>query len=183
MGRRLRAAAQAVAFWAVVAALLAYTLFPFYWAVLGAVQPAERLFRLPVTYWPAAPTGENFARVLASEDFLIALLNSALVCTGAVALSLALGALAAFALGRLAFRGRRAMRYLVLGMTMFPQIAVLGGLYAMINALGAGAKGQASEQFVINFLTDIERAVLGFCAERVPEIDMPSQKLVFLCKA
>ena len=54
---------------------------------------------------------------------------------------------------------------------------------AMINALGAGAKGQASEQFVINFLTDIERAVLGFCAERVPDIDMPSQKLVFLCKA
>ena len=54
---------------------------------------------------------------------------------------------------------------------------------AMINALGAGGKGQASEQFVINFLTDIERAVLGFCAERVPDIDMPSQKLVFLCKA
>jgi SAM-dependent methyltransferase len=57
-----------------------------------------------------------------------------------------------------------------------------GKVRAMINSLGAAAKGQESEKFIISFLTDIERAVLDFCAERVPEIDMPSQKLVFLAK-
>ena len=53
----------------------------------------------------------------------------------------------------------------------------------MINALASSAKGEESTQFVVNFLGEIERAVLGFCAERVPEIDMPSQKLVFLAPA
>jgi SAM-dependent methyltransferase len=53
----------------------------------------------------------------------------------------------------------------------------------MINALASSAKGEESTQFVVNFLGEIERAVLGFCAERMPEIDMPSQKLVFLAPA
>jgi SAM-dependent methyltransferase len=54
---------------------------------------------------------------------------------------------------------------------------------AMISRIGAGARGQENEKFIIDFLTDIERAVLGFCAERIAEVDMPSQKLVFLAKA
>jgi len=51
-------------------------------------------------------------------------------------LSLAIGALGAYALGRFRFRGRLPVLYLVLSMTMFPQIAVLGALYTMITWLG-----------------------------------------------
>jgi SAM-dependent methyltransferase len=52
---------------------------------------------------------------------------------------------------------------------------------AMINQLG-GSLGNdpQSTQFVVNFLTEVERSILSFCQERIPEIDMPSQKLVFL---
>jgi trehalose/maltose transport system permease protein len=58
-------------------------------------------------------------------------------------LSLALGALAGYALGRFRFRGRGTTLYLMLSMTIFPQIAVLGALYKLItrfqlyNTLGA----------------------------------------------
>ena len=38
-------------------------------------------------------------------------------------------------------------------------------------------------RFVLNFLTDVENAVLSYCRERVAEIDLPSQKLVVLARA
>ena len=44
-----------------------------------------------------------------------------------------IGAFAAYALGRFRFRGRTAVLYVMLSMTMFPQIAILGALYTMIN--------------------------------------------------
>ena len=47
--------------------------------------------------------------------------------------SVAIGALAAYALGRFRFRGRSVVLYLMLSMTIFPQIAILGALYTMIN--------------------------------------------------
>ena len=48
-------------------------------------------------------------------------------------ISLAIGSLAAYALGRFRFRGRSFVMYLMLSMTIFPQIAILGALYTMIS--------------------------------------------------
>ena len=53
-------------------------------------------------------------------------------------LSLAIGTLAAFALGRFQFRGRSFVMYLMLSMTMFPSIAILGALYTMISGFSLG---------------------------------------------
>ena len=50
-------------------------------------------------------------------------------------LSLAIGSLAAYALGRFRFRGRSFVMYLMLSMTIFPQIAILGALYTMISGV------------------------------------------------
>jgi trehalose/maltose transport system permease protein len=52
----------------------------------------------------------------------------------AISVSLALGA--AYALGRVAFRGRSFLLLLVLAVSMFPQVAVLSGLFELIRALG-----------------------------------------------
>lgn len=64
------------------------------------------------------------------------LLNSLVVAGGATLLSLFLGVLAAYALGRLPFPPRNAVLYLVLAMTMFPQISVLGGLFMLLRQAG-----------------------------------------------
>ena len=48
-------------------------------------------------------------------------------------ISLAIGSLAAYALGRFRFRGRSFVLYLMLSMTIFPQIAILGALYTMFS--------------------------------------------------
>jgi trehalose/maltose transport system permease protein len=72
------------------------------------------------------------------------LLNSALVAGGVTILSLAIGSLAAFALGRFRFRGRSLVMYLMLSMTMFPSIAILGALYTMISGFGVGSSSSRS---------------------------------------
>src|SRR5437773_1514605 len=44
-----------------------------------------------------------------------------------------LGSFCAYAMGRMKFRGRTVIMYLILSMTMFPQIAILGSLFQMIS--------------------------------------------------
>ena len=54
---------------------------------------------------------------------------------------------------------------------------------AMMNSLSNGIQDPQGKQFVTNMLAEIESAILSFCRERIAEIDMPSQKLVFLARA
>jgi trehalose/maltose transport system permease protein len=58
------------------------------------------------------------------------------VSTLVVALSLLLGVTASYALGRFEFRGRTTVLMLILGVSMFPQVAVLSGLFEVIRMLG-----------------------------------------------
>ena len=54
----------------------------------------------------------------------------------ATALSLCLALTSAYALGRVRFRGRAAMLFAILSVSMFPQIAVLSGMFELIRFLG-----------------------------------------------
>lgn len=125
-----------VAFWILIVIILLYTLFPFYWAIVSSLKPSTELFDTPVAYWPKNPTLQNYRDVFANPVFPLALRNSVIVTVSTVLLALILGSLGAYALGRLRFRGRTFILYMILGMTTFPQIAILGSLYQMI--VGAG---------------------------------------------
>ena len=125
-----------VLFWILVVAIIFYTVFPFFWAVISSIKPNAELFAVPVQYWPSQLNWTFYQFVLANGDFLRALRNSVIVSLTTVTISLILGSLAAYAMGRLKFRGRTPVLYLILSMTMFPQIAILGSLYQMITSLG-----------------------------------------------
>ncbi|WP_437274763.1 carbohydrate ABC transporter permease [Sorangium sp. So ce375] len=120
-------------FYLLVAAVVVFTVFPFVWAFVSSIKPDDELFTTPVRYWPDRATLDNYRLVLANGEFQTALLNSVIVAVSVTAVSLAVGSLAAYSLGRFRFRGRSAVLYVVLGMTIFPQIAVLGALFEMIN--------------------------------------------------
>jgi trehalose/maltose transport system permease protein len=122
-----------VPFWILILAIFVYALFPFYWALRSAFMPATELFNTPIKYFPTDPTLANFREVLSSNFFQRALLNSTLVAGSVTLMSLAIGSLAAYALGRFRFHGRTFVLYLMLSMTIFPQIAILGALYTMIS--------------------------------------------------
>ena len=120
-------------FWLLIAAIFVYAIFPFYWALRSAFTPESELFRTPVDYFPKHPTLANFRGALSTSTFQHALINSTIVAGSVTLISLAIGSLAAYALGRFRFRGRSAVLYLMLSMTIFPQIAILGALYTMIT--------------------------------------------------
>ena len=120
-------------FWALVILIFFYALFPFLWAIRSAFTPEGDLFTTPLQYFPTHPTLDNFREALSTDFFRRALINSTIVAGSVTVLSLVIGSLAAYALGRFRFHGRSFVLYLMLSMTIFPQIAILGALYTMIN--------------------------------------------------
>lgn len=125
-----------IGFGALVALIFFYTVFPFYWALISALKPEAELIRTPATFFPETISFANFEAVFRNDKFLRGLLNSAVVSVSVVLLALVIGSFAAYSLGRLKFRGKRWMLYLILSMTLFPAISILPGLFTVVNELG-----------------------------------------------
>ncbi|EOD01885.1 carbohydrate ABC transporter permease [Caldisalinibacter kiritimatiensis] len=136
-----------VGFWILICFIFIYMLFPFYWAINSSLKSESQLQMTPATFVPRdpetmsiAPTLKNYIAVIKDGQFTRGLWNSTVVAVSTTVLALLVGSFAAFALGKLRFRGKRASLYIILAMTMFPQVTILSGLYAVINKLGIGAK-------------------------------------------
>jgi multiple sugar transport system permease protein len=116
-----------------VAAAFTFCTGPFLWQALTSVRPESELTRLSL---PSALSFSAYAQVLANRPFLLALLNSFAVASLTTVLSLAVGALAAFALAKLPVPGARALLAVALAASMFPPIAAVGPLFLAVRALG-----------------------------------------------
>lgn len=123
-------------FYLLVTFVVVYSVFPFYWALISSFKPSDALFASDPSFLPLPFTLDHYRNVFIQANFGRNLLNSVIVAGGATLLSLTLGVLAAYALGRLPFPPKNAVLYLVLAMTMFPQIAVLGGLFMLLRQMG-----------------------------------------------
>jgi trehalose/maltose transport system permease protein len=123
-----------VGFYALIGVILFYTVFPFYWAVVSSLKSGSAIFQ--VEFLPAHPTFDNYRALFAEQSFGRNIANSLIVASLATAISLALAATGAYALGRIKFRGRAAIMFAILSISMFPQIAVLSGLFELIRQFG-----------------------------------------------
>ncbi len=135
-----------VLLWVLIVVMAIWMLFPFYWALNSSFKTEGQLAMTPATFVPRDPTTNevsfswiNYEAVFSNEAFLRAIVNSTIVAVSVTVLALGIGAFAGFALGKLRYRGKTGTMYIILAMTMFPQIAVLTGLYSMINAFGIPA--------------------------------------------
>jgi trehalose/maltose transport system permease protein len=122
-----------VLFYLLVVVILIFNLFPFLYALLSSFRPSNDLFS--TSLWPKALGLDHYQAVFKDARFVGSLINSIIVAGSTVLISLALGSICAYALGRLPFRFKAPVLYLVLTMTMFPQIAVLSGLFVMLKNL------------------------------------------------
>lgn len=134
-GARIRHLARRAGFYLLVLLVALYALVPFVWAISTSLKGEGELFG-PATLIPRDPTFANYLNVLSNGPFMTSLANSLFVAGGSAVLALSAGSFAAYALGRLRFRGKQAMLYAVLAMTMFPQISVLSGMYENVRELG-----------------------------------------------
>ena len=122
------------AFYILLVVIGLYTVFPFYWAIVSSLKSGSALFE--VEYWISQPYWQNYLSVFKEQPFGRNILNSLFVAVSTVALSLVLALTAAYAIGRIQFRGRMLLLFVILGVSMFPQIAVLSGMFELINSLG-----------------------------------------------
>lgn len=123
-----------IGFFVLVCAILLFCVFPFYYAILTSFETGTAIFT--PNYLPASLDLANYAQVLGQGTFPRNVLNSVMVAAATVAISLFLGLTAAFALARIRFRGRKLLLLTVLSVSMFPQIAVLAGLFEIVRLLG-----------------------------------------------
>jgi trehalose/maltose transport system permease protein len=123
-----------VGYWAASLLFIAVSLFPLVYALSSSLKRGTGLFSPELL--PALPTLANYVAVFQDQPFARNLLNSVLVATGVVALSLSLSLMAAWSLGRVQFRGRGVLLMLILSASMFPQVAVLSGMFELVRFFG-----------------------------------------------
>lgn len=121
-------------FWVLILAIAFYTMAPFFYAISISFRTNAQVL-VSARYLPEDPSLLNYQNLFGDSDFMRTMFNSSLVATVTVLASLIVGSFAAYALGRVQFRGRMVVMYTVLAMTMFPQISILSGLFAIVNDL------------------------------------------------
>ncbi|GLY93699.1 carbohydrate ABC transporter permease [Actinoplanes sp. NBRC 103695] len=110
--------------------------FPVYWVLNTAFKPSNEILRFEPTFIPNSPTFDNFKSAFNAPFFQQDLLNSVIITLGAVAGAIVVGFLAALAIARFQFYGRKAIILVVLGVQMVPLVALLIPLYLMMQGFG-----------------------------------------------
>jgi N-acetylglucosamine transport system permease protein len=107
---------------------------PFAWALLASLKTSREIFGSPWSL-PAAFQWSNFARAWDKEvgEYL---LNSIVVVTGGVVLTMLFGSMAAYVLARYRFPGNRLIFYLFAAGMMFPVFLAIVPLFFVVKNLG-----------------------------------------------
>ena len=123
-----------IGFYALVVTIVVFSVFPFYYAIVTSFKTGTALF--VVDYFPKSFDLGNYINVLGQRTFPRNILNSLFIASTTVAIALFLAVTASYALARVRFRGRGLLLIVILAVSMFPQVAVLAGLYELIRFLG-----------------------------------------------
>jgi multiple sugar transport system permease protein len=112
----------------------AYALVPVLWILSLSLKSRATL--TDGRFLPRDPTLENYTDLLRRGDFLRPLLNSVGISLIATGIAVAIGAMAAYAVARLDFRGRRGLVMVSLLVAMFPQVSLISPLFSIEITLG-----------------------------------------------
>jgi|SoiMetStandDraft_2_1073263.scaffolds.fasta_scaffold08551_2 multiple sugar transport system permease protein len=88
------------------------------------------------TFWPTSWTWENYSGIFSTSEFTRPLLNSIGIGLIATFISVVLASMAAYAVARLQFPGKRALIGISLLIAMFPLISLVTPLFNIERSLG-----------------------------------------------
>lgn len=115
-----------------IAVFLLWTLIPIYWLVSTSLKsPLQTTANPPV--WVPGFDLSAYTTALQNPGLAMGILNSALVAVGATAVSVILGALAAYAVTQLAERRMKNFEFWVLSSRMAPPVAVAIPFFVLFN--------------------------------------------------
>lgn len=123
--------------WNLVGLLVAATAgFPVYWMLNTAFKPAKDAIDPNPQFFPHTWTLANFRRALDIADFWGPVGRSLLVSSVVVVIGIVVGMLAALAISRFAFRGRKVVIVGILAVQMIPLVAMIIPVFLLLNDLG-----------------------------------------------
>ena len=121
--------------WAVGAlAIIAYAIIPVVWIVSLSFKAGDDIANQ--RFWPTAFSFDNYAIVFSSDLFTSALRNSIGISVIATTISVVVATLAAYAVARLEFPGKRLLLGVALAITVFPIIAIATPLFNLWRSVG-----------------------------------------------
>ncbi|MBF6328922.1 carbohydrate ABC transporter permease [Nocardia transvalensis] len=124
--------------------VLVWGLGPFYWMAVTAFR--DPAYTFDNTPWPTHVTLTNFRNAFDTSrgnDFGRALTNSIVIGAATTVIALVIGTMAAYALARISFRGKRLVAGLILSASMFPVVVLVTPLFQLFTNIGWIGKYQA----------------------------------------
>ena len=117
------------------ALVVVVSVYPFLYTITTSLKTGTELFSTAL--FPSAPTLQNYITLFkGKQPFGTQLGNSILVATVTVTISMLMAITGAYALGRIDFKGKSTLLLAILAVSMFPQVAVLSGMFELMQALG-----------------------------------------------
>ena len=114
--------------------VLVYALIPVIWIISLSLKSTGSLN--DGNFLPRSIAWDNYTAIFKNNDFIRALINSIGICLIATVIALVFGTMAAYAIARLDFPGKRLMVGVSLLIAMFPQIALVTPLFKIETTLG-----------------------------------------------
>ena len=132
-GQRRRSKRARQAGWdAVGVVVFLVMVFPVFWMISTAFKSNDQIVSLKPTWFPLHPTLRHFRDAIEKPFFWADVKNSLIVVSVTVAISIVLAFLAAVALARYRFGGRKLFIVLVIGIQMLPQAGLIIPLYVVL---------------------------------------------------
>ncbi|WFS04392.1 carbohydrate ABC transporter permease [Rhizobium tumorigenes] len=131
-----RSALQSTVIYAGALFILIWSAGPFLWQFSTSLQLDKALTEGTPSLIPHPFTLEHYYNAFVEKGLHHYVLNSLIVSLSTTALCLIVGSLSAFALSRLDVKGRFGILMVILSVSMFPQIALVGPLYLLASDLG-----------------------------------------------
>ncbi|CAB4911504.1 unannotated protein [freshwater metagenome] len=126
----------AVGTWIGFALIMLWCLFPVAWIISLSFKSEGETAAGSAQFLPKEPTFDNYKAIIDNPDFTRALINSFGISLIATLLSVIFATLAAYAIARLEFKGKRLVLSLALAIAMFPVVALVGPLFDMWTTFG-----------------------------------------------
>jgi len=130
-----RSTLATVLLYVISAIVILFSLYPFVFAISTSLKTGNALFTADL--FPSNADLRNYKALFEGvQPFGKSLLNSIAVSCLTVGFAMLMGITAAYALGRIRFKGKGLLLVSLLGVSMFPQVAVLSGMFELIQSLG-----------------------------------------------
>ncbi|MDS1112204.1 carbohydrate ABC transporter permease [Gordonia westfalica] len=131
----MNSSGKSKAWWSIANILvILYALIPLLWIISLSFKPASSV--TDGKFWPSEFTLENYKSIFDTSAFTSALINSIGIGLITTLIAVALGTMAAYAVARLEFPGKKLLIGAALLIAMFPQISLVTPLFNIERRLG-----------------------------------------------